>query len=69
MFGFLTIYNLRQKRFSRQRNVTSNFRRHRIRDFQRMILIQTICLIILTFPYIILQLHRTVTRFHRKNSE
>ncbi|CAF3309081.1 unnamed protein product [Rotaria sp. Silwood2] len=69
-FGFLTICNIRrQQRYSDQQNRTSNLRRYRVRDFQRMTLVQTDCAIIFTLPYVIQKLHRTVTDSDGKSPE
>ncbi|CAF4168048.1 unnamed protein product [Rotaria sordida] len=69
IFGFLTIYNIRQRQWFDQQNGPSNLRRHRVRDFQRMILVQTACTIIFTLPYAIHRLHRTITLSHQKSFE
>ncbi|CAF1075161.1 unnamed protein product [Rotaria sordida] len=68
-FGFLTIYNIRQRRQSDQQNGASILRQHRIRDFQRMTLIQTASAIVFTLPYAIHKLYRTVTASPSKSPE
>ncbi|CAF4152856.1 unnamed protein product [Rotaria sordida] len=68
-FGFLTIYNIRQRRQSDQQNGASILRQHRIRDFQRMTLIQTASAIVFTLPYAIHKLYRTVTASSSKSPE
>ncbi|CAF3722199.1 unnamed protein product [Rotaria sp. Silwood1] len=68
VFGFLTLYNIRRRRSDQQKGVT-NLRLHRIRDFQRMTLVQTACTIIFTLPYAIHKLHRTITHSPWKTPE
>ncbi|CAF4888054.1 unnamed protein product, partial [Rotaria sp. Silwood1] len=68
VFGFLTLYNIRRRR-SDQRNGVTNLRLHRIRDFQRMTLVQTVCVMALTIPLAIHKLHRTMTPSDLKTPE
>ncbi|CAF0976729.1 unnamed protein product [Rotaria sp. Silwood1] len=68
VFGFLTLYNIRRRRSDQQNGVT-NLRLHRIRDFQRMTLVQTVCVMALTIPLAIHKLHRTMTPSDLKTPE
>ena len=69
VFGFLTLYNIRQRRVSYQQNIISDIKRHRLRDFQRMTLVQICCVIALTLPFAVHKLHRTLTHHHYKSPE
>jgi hypothetical protein len=69
IFGFLTIHNISQRRVSRQHNITSDMKRHRLRDFQRMTLVQISSVVVLTLPFAIYKLHRTLTHHHHKTPE
>ncbi|CAF4320445.1 unnamed protein product, partial [Rotaria sordida] len=60
---------MRQRRQSDQQNGASILRRHLIRDFQRMTLIQTASAIVFTLPYAIHKLNRTVTASLSKSPE
>jgi hypothetical protein len=72
-FGFLTVFNIRRRRHRHdhqyRQGCISPLRYHRIRDFQRMTLVQTACTIILTLPFGIYKLYGTVTRTQQKNTE
>ncbi|CAF3811903.1 unnamed protein product [Rotaria sordida] len=57
-FGLLTIYNIRRCHV-RQRQSSSSLD-YRVRDLQKMTLVQTACVITFTLPYAILKLHRTI---------
>ncbi|CAF0976693.1 unnamed protein product [Rotaria sp. Silwood1] len=69
IFGSLTVYNMRQRQRSEQQTGVSNLRLHRIRDFQRMTLVQTAWAIALTLPFGIHKLHRTITHSDLKTPE
>ncbi|CAF2646060.1 unnamed protein product [Rotaria sp. Silwood2] len=68
-FGFLTIYNISRRCRFDQQNGPSSLRRHRIRDFQRMTLVQTACAIALTLPFAVHKLYLTVNTFELKTPE
>ncbi|CAF3016669.1 unnamed protein product [Rotaria sp. Silwood2] len=55
-FGLLTVYNIRRSHIQQQL-LSFNCR---VRDLQRMTLVQTVCIIVFTLPYAILKLHRTI---------
>ena len=69
IFGYLTVYNIRQRRIARQQNIVSDVKRHRLRDFQRMTLVQIISVVVLTLPFAMYKLHRTLTHSHHKTLE
>jgi hypothetical protein len=68
-FGFLTVYNIRHQNFYCQQKRILHLQYCRLRDFQRMTLIQTVCVIVLTLPFALHKLYLTVTQYHHKTDE
>lgn len=69
IFSFLTMYNIRHRHCIYEKYVVPRCKGHRIRDFQRVALVQTISTIILTLPFAIQRLYRTITYHLDKDNE